>query len=137
MTSSHNPYQWNGIKVKPDYGGSASPEIVADIEERVPAILADPARPKLAAADDAAITRFDPVPGYLAGLARQVDLDRIRGAGLRVAVDPMSAQAQAFWRACSTAGRRPSRRSTPSRTRASPASALPSRSTRTWASCSR
>ena len=89
VTSSHNPFRWNGIKVKPHYGGSASPEIVADIERRVPAILADPAGPKLAPADTDAITRFDAIPGYLAGLGRQVDLDRIRGAGLRVAVDPM------------------------------------------------
>ena len=89
VTSSHNPYQWNGIKVKPHYGGSASPEIVADIEARAPAILADPARVRLAPADADAIARFDPVAGYLAALARQVDLARIRGAGLRVAVDPM------------------------------------------------
>ena len=89
VTSSHNPFRWNGIKVKPHYGGSASPEIVADIEARVPAILADPLKLKLALADSDAITRFDPIPGYLAGLGRQVDLDRVRGAGLRVAVDPM------------------------------------------------
>ena len=89
VTSSHNPFRWNGIKVKPHYGGSASPEIVADIERRVPAILADAAGPPLAPADSDAIARFDPIPGYLAALARQVDLDRIRGAGLRVAVDPM------------------------------------------------
>ena len=62
---------------------------MADIERRVPAILADAAGPKLAAADCDAITRFDPIPGYLAGLGRQVDLGRIRAAGLRVAVDPM------------------------------------------------
>ena len=89
VTSSHNPFRWNGIKVKPHYGGSASPGIVADIERRVPAILADRAGPKLAPANTDAITRFDPLPGYLAALGRRVDLARIRGAGLRVAVDPM------------------------------------------------
>ena len=90
VTSSHNPFRWNGIKVKPHYGGSASPEIVADIERRVPAILADPGRTiALAPADSARIGRFDPVPGYLAAMGRQVDLARIRGAGLKVAVDPM------------------------------------------------
>lgn len=89
VTSSHNPFRWNGIKVKPHYGGSASPEIVADIEERVPEILADPTSTLLAPADAGSIGRFDPIPGYLAGLARQVDLDRIRSAGLRVAIDPM------------------------------------------------
>ncbi|MCC6419260.1 MAG: phosphoglucomutase/phosphomannomutase family protein [Gemmataceae bacterium] len=88
VTSSHNPFRWNGIKVKPHYGGSASPEIVADIERRVPAILAGRG-PRVAAADDDAIARFDPVPGYLAGLERQVDVGRIRGAGMNVALDPM------------------------------------------------
>jgi len=89
VTSSHNPYNWNGIKVKPHYGGSASPEIVSDIERRVPQILEDPQRVRLAPASSDAITRFDPVPGYLKGLGAQVDLPRIRAAGLKLAVDPM------------------------------------------------
>jgi phosphomannomutase len=89
VTSSHNPFRWNGIKVKPHYGGSASPEIVADIEARVPAILASPERIRSATAETSAIERFDPLPGYLAALSAQVDISRIRTAGLKVAVDPM------------------------------------------------
>lgn len=88
ITSSHNPYNWNGVKVKPHYGGSASPEIVEDIESRVPAILAG-GEPVQVRSDDAAIERFDPVPGYLATLAQRVDVTGIRAAGLRVAFDPM------------------------------------------------
>ena len=60
---SHNPFRWNGIKVKPHYGGSASPEIVADIERRVPAILATPGAVKLAPLTSDDIERFDPDPG--------------------------------------------------------------------------
>lgn len=89
VTSSHNPYNWNGIKVKPHYGGSASPEIVADIEQRVPAILAQPTRIQLAPANTDTITQFDPIPDYLTALGRQVDLQRIRSAGLTIAIDPM------------------------------------------------
>jgi alpha-D-glucose phosphate-specific phosphoglucomutase len=89
VTSSHNPYNWNGIKVKPHYGGSASPEIVEDIERRVPSILANAGSVKLAPASSDAIERFDPVPGYLETLAAKVDIQRIRSAGLRIAVDPM------------------------------------------------
>ncbi|WP_322795074.1 phosphoglucomutase/phosphomannomutase family protein, partial [Tepidiforma sp.] len=89
VTSSHNPFNWNGIKVKPHYGGSASPEIVADIERRVPAILENPAAIRLAPQGADAIAQFDPIPGYLAALGSRVDLQRIRSAGLRVAVDPM------------------------------------------------
>jgi phosphomannomutase len=88
ITSSHNPAAWNGIKVKPHYGGSASPDVVADIETRVPAILQ--ARDyRIAPTDSDAITTFDPLPGYLEAMGRFVDLDRIRAAGLRIAVDVM------------------------------------------------
>ncbi|MEP6871492.1 MAG: phosphoglucomutase/phosphomannomutase family protein [Anaerolineaceae bacterium] len=89
VTSSHNPFRWNGLKVKPHYGGSASPEIVADIQRRVPAILEDTAKIIMAADTSEAIERFDPVPAYLAKLASQLDVPRIKAAGLRIAVDPM------------------------------------------------
>jgi phosphomannomutase len=97
VTSSHNPATWNGIKVKPHYGGSASPEIVADIERRVPAILEAPGAIAMAPAGSDAIVRFNPVQGYLAGLARQVDLGRIRSAGLNVAIDPMYGAGQGLF----------------------------------------
>ena len=32
ITSSHNPFQWNGVKYKASYGGSGSPSIIAEIE---------------------------------------------------------------------------------------------------------
>src|ERR1700731_4206915 len=32
VTASHNSAEFNGIKYKPDFGGSAPPEIVAEIE---------------------------------------------------------------------------------------------------------
>src|ERR1035437_3180934 len=32
ITSSHNPYQWNGVKFKASYGGSGKPSMIAAIE---------------------------------------------------------------------------------------------------------
>src|SRR5215470_3778486 len=32
VTSSHNPFQWNGIKFKATFGGSATPAIIRKIE---------------------------------------------------------------------------------------------------------
>ena len=32
ITSSHNPYNWNGVKYKASYGGSGSPAIMSAIE---------------------------------------------------------------------------------------------------------
>ena len=86
VTSSHNPARWNGIKVKPHYGGSASPEFVAAIEARVPAILE---RAGSIEESEEGISRFDPVEGYLKALRGRVDVAAIRSAGLRVALDPM------------------------------------------------
>ncbi len=86
VTSSHNPARWNGIKVKPHYGGSASPEFVAAIEARVPAILASEGSIR---ESDTGISSFDPLAGYLRALSSRVDVSAIRTAGLRVAVEPM------------------------------------------------
>src|SRR5207249_3604102 len=35
ITSSHNPAPYNGFKYKPEYAGSASPEIVLRLEDRI------------------------------------------------------------------------------------------------------
>ncbi len=39
ITASHNPYYYNGYKIKGPYGGSATMEIVKPIEDKVNAIL--------------------------------------------------------------------------------------------------
>ena len=35
ITASHNPGAYNGFKFKPDYGGSASNEIVEELERHI------------------------------------------------------------------------------------------------------
>ncbi len=35
ITASHNPARWNGFKFKPEYGGSASGEIVEELERHI------------------------------------------------------------------------------------------------------
>ncbi len=37
VTSSHNPWNWNGVKFKAKFGGSATPAIMKVIEEEVAA----------------------------------------------------------------------------------------------------
>src|SRR6266853_3579213 len=37
VTSSHNPWNWNGVKFKAKFGGSATPAIMQVIEEEVAA----------------------------------------------------------------------------------------------------
>ncbi len=92
ITASHNPPQWNGFKFKPDYGGTASPEVTTELEERIgDAEAAGSAKimPISAAEENGLVERFDPEPAYLENVAKLVDLDGIRQAGLTVAVDSM------------------------------------------------
>ena len=92
VTASHNPPQWNGLKFKPDYGGSASPEIVAELEREVAAAEASGRveRMALSEAKSAGLVRcFDPRPSYLDHLGTLVDLETIRESGMTVLVDSM------------------------------------------------
>ncbi len=87
ITSSHNPAEWNGFKVKQAVGNSAPPEVTAAIERDIPAILASSA--VRTAASSGAIAPFDPRPDYVGALRAFVDVEGLRDAGLRVAVDSM------------------------------------------------
>jgi len=91
ITASHNPWRWNGFKYKPDYGGSASPEIVAELEAALPGLVGRrmPRVDIAAARRDGLVEVFDARSRYLAHLGGLVDLDRLRAAGLNVAYDAM------------------------------------------------
>src|ERR1700736_4573714 len=73
---SHNSAEFNGIKYKPDFGGSAPPEVVAEIERLTERALQE----GVAAVDyEAAVATgrlalADPLPDYLAQLNKMVDL---------------------------------------------------------------
>ncbi|TET17924.1 MAG: phosphoglucomutase/phosphomannomutase family protein [Dehalococcoidia bacterium] len=92
ITASHNPAIWNGFKYKPEYGGSASPEVVAELESHIQQILSGGEIKRLLLADgleQGLIEYYDPRPIYLSHIAELVDLGRIRQAGLKIAVDSM------------------------------------------------
>ena len=80
VTASHNPWQWNGIKFKASYGGSAAPAIVKKIEAELPAAS------QIAAArpDGAKLVMADLVESYLRHVERAVDLKSIAKRGLLV-----------------------------------------------------
>ena len=92
ITASHNPPQWNGFKFKPDYGGSASPEVVEELErhiDRVEASLRIKQMSLESARAKGLAEYFDPAPSYLQHVATLVDLEGIRRAGLKVIADSM------------------------------------------------
>ena len=81
ITASHNPYQYNGIKYKPETGSSAPAEVIADLESRINA-LSDVPPPERKA--PGMVTVYDPRQAYYMQIARMVEVDAIKAAGLRI-----------------------------------------------------
>ncbi len=86
ITASHNPPQFNGLKIKAHYGGSATPEMVAAVEGHLRQLLMSGAAPKVSAAVPKTMDLAGP---YLAHCARFVDLSRVAQSNFNVIVDPM------------------------------------------------
>jgi len=82
ITSSHNPWNWNGVKFKGRFGGSATPQIIRGIEEQ---LLAG-ATPN---GKRAAIDEVDFKQPYIATVSHFADLELIAKAHLKFAVDSM------------------------------------------------
>ncbi len=82
ITSSHNPYNWNGVKFKAKFGGSATPGIIQQIEAEIEA----GAMPKAAGGS---VSEMDFKRDYVAALVAFVDMKKIAAAGHRVVIDCM------------------------------------------------
>ena len=91
ITSSHNPAEYSGFKVRTEYGGAAPPEVLSQIEAHITECYGrEVARLPLGEAmARGLVAKFDPKPPYMAQLGRLLDLDAIREAGLNVVADPM------------------------------------------------
>ena len=77
ITASHNPYYWNGFKFKPGYGGSASEEIISELETYLNAVLAEQrylSIPVSNAEKIGLVERVNPELLYLNHVAGLVDL---------------------------------------------------------------
>lgn len=82
VTSSHNPWNWNGVKFKANFGGSATPAIMKKIEEE----LASGAAPK---GNTAAVEEVDLKKAYTAAVCAFADMDLIARTKFKFAVDAM------------------------------------------------
>ncbi len=82
VTSSHNPWNWNGVKFKGKFGGSATPAIMKKIEEE----LASGTAPK---GNKAAVEEVDLKKDYIAAVCRFADMDLIAKTKFKFAVDAM------------------------------------------------
>jgi phosphomannomutase len=87
ISASHNPYRWNGVKLKASYGSSASPGIIAQVEAELASVLREGA-PALPPRKEL-LHSLDVRMPYLEALDGLVDWDRLRASKLRFVIDPM------------------------------------------------
>ena len=101
ITPSHNPPADGGFKYNPPNGGPADTDITRWVERRANELLRDGAsikRVPFAAAIKADTThQEDFVVPYVEDLKSVIDMDAIRGAGLKLGVDPLGGAAEAYW----------------------------------------
>src|SRR6476659_6883245 len=101
ITPSHNPPSDGGFKYNPPNGGPADTEVTLWVERRANELLRNGTgikRVPFTAAIKADTTRQeDFVLPYVEDLKNVIDIDAIRGAGLKLGGDPLGGAAEAYW----------------------------------------
>jgi phosphoglucomutase len=110
ITPSHNPPQDGGFKYNPSNGGPADTAITGWIEKKanefLEARLEGVRRVPLDQALKASTThRRDYVTPYVADLSNVIEMEVIRGAKLRVGVDPLGGAGVHYWKRIAEAHR--------------------------------
>lgn len=100
VTPSHNPPRDGGIKYNPPHGGPADTVATDAIAERANELLrgglAEVKHGTLAQAMPT-VQRYDYLDHYIADLPSVLNLDAIRGAGIRLGADPMGGASVDYW----------------------------------------
>jgi phosphoglucomutase len=102
ITPSHNPPHDGGFKYNPPHGGPAEREITAWIETKANAFLEHGLRgvkriPFKRALRASTTHRHDYLGAYTSDLATVIDMEAIRGAGIRLGVDPLGGAGVHYW----------------------------------------
>ena len=102
VTPSHNPPEDGGFKYNPTNGGPADTDVTRSIERRANKLLRDGnrgvRRTGFAAAVNADTTHREAfIRPYVDDLRNVIDMDAVRAAGLKLAVDPLGGAAVHYW----------------------------------------
>jgi len=102
VTPSHNPPEDGGFKYNPPNGGPADTDITQWVEQRANELLrkgnAGVKRVPFVTAIKAGTTHAeDFVMPYVDDLRNVIDMDAIRAAGFKLAVDPLGGAAAPYW----------------------------------------
>jgi phosphoglucomutase len=102
ITPSHNPPEDGGFKYNPPNGGPADTDITAGIERAANAFLENDLSgvkriPYDRARKSSCVHRYDYVTPYVADLANVVDMEAIRGSGVKIGIDPLGGAGVHYW----------------------------------------
>lgn len=102
ITPSHNPPEDGGFKYNPPNGGPADTDVTRWIQDRANELLrggnAAVKRIPFANAVNSATTHHrDFILPYVNDLRNVIDIDVIRGAGLKLGVDPLGGSSVPYW----------------------------------------
>ena len=93
VTASHNPSLYNGIKVFTEGGRDANEAVTGDIERHIAEAEKDdtllPVRPASDLEAEGTLVFFNPLNEYLDAIIQKIDMQAIRDATLRIAIDPL------------------------------------------------
>ncbi|MHB1348068.1 MAG: phosphohexomutase domain-containing protein [Candidatus Humimicrobiaceae bacterium] len=106
ITASHNPYKYNGYKIKGPYGGSATMDIITEIEEfvnngvnngqyikRINTVNEDISNNKYA--DKYKLSSF--LPDYKEKISQIIDTSLIKNVESKILIDPMYGAGQQIY----------------------------------------
>jgi phosphoglucomutase len=107
ITPSHNPPEDGGFKYNPTHGGPADIDVTQWVENRANQILRNRNKEVRRFGFEEALAAYtthqrDLVLPYVKDLRNVVDMDAIRVAGLKLAVDPLGGAAVHYWEPINT-----------------------------------
>jgi len=90
ITASHNPPEYNGVKIKTAQGGAAGVEITKEVERLIEE------GPQVRKDKKGAIAEVDMTKDYVKFLRRYINLKKIKNTNFRILVDPMHGSGNGF-----------------------------------------
>jgi phosphoglucomutase len=102
ISPSHNPPDDGGFKYNPPNGGPADVDVTSWIGKAANEFLAaklDGVKrlPYARAIQEACIRPYDYITPYVADLGQVIDMEAIRGAGVKIGIDPLGGAAVRYW----------------------------------------
>ena len=97
ITASHNPAQYNGFKIKGDFGGPAFPETIEKVEKELKKVVKLDVKSKKSFAElleKGIIRKIDFTSVYIEDIKSKINVDLIKSAGIKIAYDAMHGAGQ-------------------------------------------